>query len=442
MSPAGQKTTRSILEVRNRQNCQAANGTSDATPSQEMFMRAVLQDRWWQAGIAILIIAACLRLTYLESKPLHNDEGVNGNFMTQLVRTGYYHYDPENYHGPSLYYLTLISVRLNGWLHGQFSHRDAGLSTVALLVVPAGLGMGVIWLIFLLRRYLGDYGTLGAAALVALSPGAVFFSRYYIHEILFVFFTLGFVVAALRFYETARPLYLMLASASAALLVATKETSVISLTVLALAYACAAIYPALRKRWERREIKVSAQVSRARAHRGQRFDKAPLPPEPLVQLLQRLGGRRKAVRLLLIALALFLGIHVVLYSSFFTNFPQGIYDSVRTYQQWLARSGADHTHEIYTYLGWLWQEELPSLLFGAIGVVFALYRVANRFALFAAFWTMGILAAYSLINYKTPWLTLNISIPLAVIGGYAIRSEEHTSELQSPMYLVCRLLLE
>src|SRR5437879_9844810 len=25
---------------------------------------------------------------------------------------------------------------------------------------------------------------------------------------------------------------------------------------------------------------------------------------------------------------------------------------------------------------------------------------------------------------------------------YALRSEEHTSELQSPMYLVCRLLLE
>src|ERR1017187_11043171 len=26
--------------------------------------------------------------------------------------------------------------------------------------------------------------------------------------------------------------------------------------------------------------------------------------------------------------------------------------------------------------------------------------------------------------------------------GYSTRSEEHTSELQSPMYLVCRLLLE
>src|SRR5437879_9712181 len=28
------------------------------------------------------------------------------------------------------------------------------------------------------------------------------------------------------------------------------------------------------------------------------------------------------------------------------------------------------------------------------------------------------------------------------IGDYPSRSEEHTSELQSPMYLVCRLLLE
>src|SRR5437879_10932912 len=32
--------------------------------------------------------------------------------------------------------------------------------------------------------------------------------------------------------------------------------------------------------------------------------------------------------------------------------------------------------------------------------------------------------------------------PLSVVISKAERSEEHTSELQSPMYLVCRLLLE
>ena len=31
---------------------------------------------------------------------------------------------------------------------------------------------------------------------------------------------------------------------------------------------------------------------------------------------------------------------------------------------------------------------------------------------------------------------------LVFIDGGLLRSEEHTSELQSPMYLVCRLLLE
>src|SRR5437762_7454889 len=33
-------------------------------------------------------------------------------------------------------------------------------------------------------------------------------------------------------------------------------------------------------------------------------------------------------------------------------------------------------------------------------------------------------------------------LPLGRSNGKYVRSEEHTSELQSPMYLVCRLLLE
>src|ERR1017187_10791453 len=51
-----------------------------------------------------------------------------------------------------------------------------------------------------------------------------------------------------------------------------------------------------------------------------------------------------------------------------------------------------------------------------------------------------------------PYTTLFRSVPVMVIphtfGGrlnfnpHLHRSEEHTSELQSPMYLVCRLLLE
>src|SRR5437762_5659682 len=48
---------------------------------------------------------------------------------------------------------------------------------------------------------------------------------------------------------------------------------------------------------------------------------------------------------------------------------------------------------------------------------------------------------------RRPWqratrdLTLNRSTPYSTLR-LCRRSEEHTSELQSPMYLVCRLLLE
>ena len=39
--------------------------------------------------------------------------------------------------------------------------------------------------------------------------------------------------------------------------------------------------------------------------------------------------------------------------------------------------------------------------------------------MFSALWAVGMLAAYSLIPYKTPWLTLNMLAPLAICAGHA-----------------------
>src|SRR5207244_8476870 len=44
--------------------------------------------------------------------------------------------------------------------------------------------------------------------------------------------------------------------------------------------------------------------------------------------------------------------------------------------------------------------------------------------------------------YEIPEATLRSLIRLALAYGVSLRSEEHTSELQSPDHLVCRLLLE
>src|SRR5437879_11462053 len=50
-----------------------------------------------------------------------------------------------------------------------------------------------------------------------------------------------------------------------------------------------------------------------------------------------------------------------------------------------------------------------------------------------------------LLGLKSAGLLETLPWPLVLLGvmlGGMLRSEEHTSELQSPMYLVCRLLLE
>src|SRR5437879_8821460 len=46
------------------------------------------------------------------------------------------------------------------------------------------------------------------------------------------------------------------------------------------------------------------------------------------------------------------------------------------------------------------------------------------------------------LNPSKSKLTDRMKVEVAGPNKYALRSEEHTSELQSPMYLVCRLLLE
>jgi uncharacterized protein (TIGR03663 family) len=347
------------------------------------------RDGWWWGSLAILAVAALLRLIYLTQKPLHHDEGVNGLFLVNLFRTGYYHYDPSNYHGPSLYYLALVPTAINNLLH--WGH---GLSTFVIRFVTAVFGVGVVWLMLCLRRYIGSSAALAAAAFATVSPGFVFFSRYFIHEILFVFFSLGVIVAWLWYHDTGRPRYLMMASASAALLFATKETWIITAGVWLIAIPCTTIFLRLRKRG----------------------DEVPawLPEPPAV------SDGESARKLYLQAAALFVAIGVLLYSSFFTN-PRGILDSLLTFTYWTktGQSGI-YNREWSTYVSWLWSQEAPILVLGAIGTVAALVRARSFLTVFCAFWSIGIFAAYSLVPYKTPWLALSIILPLTIIAGYLI----------------------
>src|SRR5438876_94239 len=136
-----------------------------------------------------------------------------------------------------------------------------------------------------------------------LSPAMVFYSRYYIHEMLLVFFTFLALATAWRYWRTRKIGWALLAGAGMGLMHATKETFVITLAAAALALA-------LNQIWNRL-LDASSVPGRA-------------PP---------LNFKHLAA-----ALAIWVLVALVLFSSFFTN-PAGPLDSIRTYLPWSGRAG-------------------------------------------------------------------------------------------------------
>src|SRR5688572_26019262 len=144
---------------------------------------------WWASCILITATATFLRFFWLTLKPLHHDEGVNGWFLTTLFEKGDYKYDPANYHGPTLYYISLAFAKV------------FGLETIPIRASVAIWGVLIVVLAFFLRRYIGRIGSLFAALFLALSPAMVYISRYFIHEIFFVFLSFALVVSVVFFIE-------------------------------------------------------------------------------------------------------------------------------------------------------------------------------------------------------------------------------------------------
>lgn len=144
---------------------------------------------WILCCALITAVASFVRFYWLELKPMHHDEGVNGYFLTTLFREGKYTYDPANYHGPDLYYIALAFSKV------------FGLNTLSVRWSVAIFGVLTVVLAFYLRKHIGRTGALFAAFFLALSPGMTYISRYFIHEILFIFFSFAIVLSILFFIE-------------------------------------------------------------------------------------------------------------------------------------------------------------------------------------------------------------------------------------------------
>ena len=165
--------------------------------------------------IGILALAAALRVALLDIKPPHFDEGVNGWFADQMTRSGYFRYDPTNYHGPLHFYAVFLSQTLLG----------RNLWALRLPAVVASLL--AVWSILRFREPFGATAARIAALAMALSPACVFYGRYSIHESWLVFFSSLFLWGVLGLWAKGERRFLFALLAAASGMILTKETYVV-----------------------------------------------------------------------------------------------------------------------------------------------------------------------------------------------------------------------
>lgn len=184
-------------------------------------------DRGWLAlRWSVVALAVISRLWWLDGRPPHFDEGVNGWFTDQMRHLGCYQYDPGNYHGPLHFYVLFL-------FKGLF-----GRNLWALRLPTAIVGVVTVEWCFRFERFLGRRTSLWAALAMLVSPAVLYFQRDAIHEAWLVFFlVLGFWGICGLCQEGAKR-HLWAVGLALAGMILTKETYIIHLGCLCLAGVC------------------------------------------------------------------------------------------------------------------------------------------------------------------------------------------------------------
>ncbi len=321
----------------------------------------------------IIGLAAFLRFFLLGIKPPHFDEGINGWFVDQVIKNGFYRYDPTNYHGPLHFYVLLLSQTLFG----------RNLWALRLPVVLVSITC--VWLTMKFEPFVGRSVSRLAALAMAVSPGFVFYGRYSIHEVWLVLFSMLFILGLLGLWKSGTPDYLWCTGMGVAGMILTKETYVIHL-------GCALI--AVPVLWISNALDPPPEARPAR----QSWDYADLA----------------------MVIATGIALLVFFYSGTFFHWSgvKGIYQA---YAAWFATGHEGHGHEKpwhYWVTKLIVRYEWPVLA----GLILCLsyQRFKNVSLRYLAIYGVGTLIAYSIVPYKTPWCIISFIWPFLFIFGAAL----------------------
>jgi uncharacterized protein (TIGR03663 family) len=346
-----------------------------------MTFAATLRRLPWDL-IAIVGVAAVFRLVLLDLKAPHFDEGINGWFADQMRETGTFRYTPNNFHGPWHFYTVFLSQELLG--RNLWALRLPAV-LASLLTIPV---------FFLFARWFGRPAVRWAALAYALSPAAVFYGRYSIHEPWFVLFTMLFTWGALALWLERDRAGLWAAVLGLTGMILNKETYLIHAGSLALA---AAVFVA----WQR--------VSPVRP---------PIKRAPARQWTQREAWTAAGVAAFLL---------VFFYSGNFLHW-KGLLGPFEAMVAWTKTGTGGQGHEktaydLLPFLNYYWLALLARYEWPALaGLVWSVRYAwpAPAAPRLLAILGGGILLAYSLVPYKTPWCLSAIIWPWFLFFGAAV----------------------
>jgi uncharacterized protein (TIGR03663 family) len=335
----------------------------------ETWKNAFAESEWmpW----LIIGLAAFLRFFLLGIKPPHFDEGINGWFVDQMVKTGFYKYDPTNYHGPLHFYVLFLSQTLFG----------RNLWALRLPVVLVSISC--VWLTLKFEPFVGRTVSRLAALAMAVSPGFVFYGRYSIHEVWLLLFTMLFFYGLFGLWKFGTANYLWCAGMGLTGMILSKETYIIHV-------GCAVI------------AAVVCYIS---------------------NYFNNLDDRRPAAQTwnhvdLVVVTGTGIALIIFFYSGTFFHWD-GVKGLYQAYLPWFKTGSEGHGHEKpwYHWLRLIARYEWPVLA----GLVVCLFSIRfKQMALrYLAIYGAGTVMAYSIVKYKTPWCIISFIWPFTFLFGAA-----------------------
>jgi uncharacterized protein (TIGR03663 family) len=354
-------------------------------------MKNAARSRWTRraAFLLIALVGLAVRLPQLGARPMHTDEAVNAYIVGQLLSGESFTYDPHDRHGPALAALALPLARAQG------ASSFSDLTESGLRLAPVLAGTITVLLFGAAAEMFGFAQCVIAGLLFAVASLPVYYDRYFIHESLFVAATLGLILCGWRAYERSSVAFAALAGACAAFMLACKETAVLHFFALA---AAGFIF------W-------------------------------FWNLRAKASGHRLRWKTVLVAVSVFVFVTVALFTWFRHNW-KALAALLQGVPQFLARAGGEGHQKPFWYYGQL----LTGGWSGGILVVLACMgllqtirkRDASAFS-FLAFYAVLVAAIYSLIPYKTPWLALNLWLPMTLFAARGLKWLWRVAETHLPL---------